>query len=244
MWESISQSGAITNECGHGESKEYSLCFKIDEESKSEGVSRQADDGSGERHRAGALIRFEIAVDALSDGDGDGSNRESGRSNKNSKVVLEAKPLGKPWRVFRELRFGNVRDFRRRLRDDETISERNVNVNSLASFDARANAFGFIGYRVEVPKIVESSATKFRWRQVNNDDEDDNADNADNSNNIRNWAIGDVVIERTAIAPHALIAAVKTKRKSKSKFSTDEHLDNVYLSISFSKSVYGFDATV
>ena len=115
-------------------------------------------------------------------------------------------------------------------------------MNSLASFDARANAFGFIGYRVEVPKIVESSATKFRWRQVNNDDEDDNADNADNSNNIRNWAIDDVVIERTAIAPHALIAAVKTKRKSKSKFSTDEHLDNVYLSISFSKSVYGFDA--
>ena len=42
MWESISQSGAITNECGHGESKEYSLCFKIDEESKSESVSRQA----------------------------------------------------------------------------------------------------------------------------------------------------------------------------------------------------------
>ena len=59
----------------------------------------------------GHADRFEIAVDALSDGDGDGSNRESGRSNKNSKVVLEAKPLGKPWR-FRELRFGNVRDFR------------------------------------------------------------------------------------------------------------------------------------
>ena len=241
MWESISQSGAITNECGHGESKEYSLCFKIDEESKSESVSRQATTVPV-NVIGGALIRFEIAVDALSDGDGDGSNRESGRSNKNSKVVLEAKPLGKPWRVLESYDSETYAISGASSADDETISERNVNVNSLASFDARANAFGFIGYRVEVPKIVESSATKFRWRQVNNDDEDDNADNADNSNNIRNWAIDDVVIERTAIAPHALIAAVKTKRKSKSKFSTDEHLDNVYLSISFSKSVYGFDA--
>jgi len=77
MWESISQSGAITNECGHGESKEYSLCFKIDEESKSESVSRQATTVPV-NVIGGALIRFEIAVDALSDGDGDGSNRESG----------------------------------------------------------------------------------------------------------------------------------------------------------------------
>ena len=33
LWESISQSGVITNECGYGESKENSLCFKIDEAS-------------------------------------------------------------------------------------------------------------------------------------------------------------------------------------------------------------------
>ena len=86
-------------------------------------------------------------MDALSDGDGDGSNRESCRSNKNSKVVLEAKPLGKPWRFLESYDSETYAISEASSADDETISERNVNVNSLASFDARANAFGFIGYK-------------------------------------------------------------------------------------------------
>jgi len=246
LWESISQSGVITNECGYGESKENSLCFKIDEASgRSDGVSRQVTTVPV-NVIGGALVRFEIAIDTLSSNDGDeygGSGTRESRSRGNSRIVLEAKPLGKPWRVLESYDSETYAISGASSADDETISEKNVNVNSLASFDARANEFGFIGYRVEVPKSAESSATKFRWRQVNDNlEEEENSTNDNNNNNIRNWAIDDVIIERIAIAPHALIAAVKTKRKSKSKFSRDEHLDNVYLSISFSKSVYGFDA--
>jgi hypothetical protein len=254
VWESISQSGTITNECGYGQSKEYSLCFKnFDEEEEEESGGRRGERGGGgfaaSRQATtvpvnvigGALVWFEIAVDGLaSPSDAGISNRES-RSRGNSKIVLEAKPLGKPWRVLESYDSETYAISGASSADDETISERNVNVNSLASFDARANEFGFIGYRVEVPKSAESSATKFRWRQVNNNEEEEE-DGTNDDSNIRIWAIDDVVIERTAIAPHALIAAVKTKRKTKSKFSRDEHLDNVYLSISFSKSVYGFDA--
>ena len=259
LWESISQSGTITNECGYGQSKEYSLCFKnFDEEEEEEEEEEESGERRGERSGGGfvasrqattvpvnviggALVWFEIAVDGLaSPSDAGISNRESS-SRSNSKIVLEAKPLGKPWRVLESYDSETYAISGASSADDETISERNVNVNSLASFDARANEFGFIGYRVEVPKSAESSATKFRWRQVNNNEEDEE-DITNDDNNIRIWAIDDVVIERTAIAPHALIAAVKTKRKTKSKFSRDEHLDNVYLSISFSKSVYGFDA--
>ena len=255
LWESISQSGTITNECGYGQSKEYSLCFKnFDEEEEEEESGGRRGERSGGGFAAsrqattvpvnvigGALVWFEIAVDGLaSPSDAGISNRES-RSRGNSKIVLEAKPLGKPWRVLESYDSETYAISGASSADDETISERNVNVNSLASFDARANEFGFIGYRVEVPKSAESSATKFRWRQVNNNEEEEE-DGTNDDNNIRIWAIDDVVIERTAIAPHALIAAVKTKRKTKSKFSRDEHLDNVYLSISFSKSVYGFDA--
>jgi len=258
LWESISQSGTITNECGYGQSKEYSLCFKNFDEEEEEEEEEESGGRRGERSGGGfaasrqattvpvnviggALVWFEIAVDGLaSPSDAGISNRES-RSRGNSKIVLEAKPLGKPWRVLESYDSETYAISGASSADDETISERNVNVNSLASFDARANEFGFIGYRVEVPKSAESSATKFRWRQVNNNEEEEE-DGTNDDSNIRIWAIDDVVIERTAIAPHALIAAVKTKRKTKSKFSRDEHLDNVYLSISFSKSVYGFDA--
>jgi len=254
LWESISQSGTITNECGYGQSKEYSLCFKnFDEEEEEESGGRRGERSGGgfvaSRQATtvpvnvigGALVWFEIAVDGLASlSDAGISNRESS-SRGNSKIVLEAKPLGKPWRVLESYDSETYAISGASSADDETISEKNVNVNSLASFDARANEFGFIGYRVEVPKSAESSATKFRWRQVNNNEEEEE-DGTNDDNNIRIWAIDDVVIERTAIAPHALIAAVKTKRKTKSKFSRDEHLDNVYLSISFSKSVYGFDS--
>ena len=71
LWESISQSGVITNECGYGESKENSLCFKIDEASgRSDGVSRQVTTVPV-NVIGGALVRFEIAIDTLFSNDGD-----------------------------------------------------------------------------------------------------------------------------------------------------------------------------
>ena len=113
------------------------MCFKIDEASgRSDGVSRQVTTVPV-NVIGGALVRFEIAIDTLSSNDGDeygGSGTRESRSRGNSRIVLEAKPLGKPWRVLESYDSETYAISGASSADDETISEKNVNVNSLASF--------------------------------------------------------------------------------------------------------------
>ena len=72
------------------------------------------------------------------------------------------------------------------------------------------------------------------WEQEENDTNDDNNNN-NNNNNIRNWAIN-VMSSSDRISHRAARADCRRENEAKIKvkeFSRDEHLDNVYLSISF-----------